>query len=77
MPSSTTRPGTLAWGRAARARRAQSHAAGPAAELQRHAQALGHPREDGQVEVHHVPARQHVRVQIAHAAREPGDELPL
>ena len=78
MPSRTTRPGTLAWRRRSPGSvGAQAERPRAAAELQRGVQALGEPREDRQVEVDDVPAREHVGVELAHAPGEGGEELLL
>ena len=78
MPSSTTRPGTLAWAAPRdEPAGAEAQAAGSAAELQRDVQALGDAGQHGEVEVDDVPAREHVGIQLAHAPREAGQQLPL
>ena len=50
---------------------------GPPAQLERHAVPEGEPIEHGQVEIHHVPAGEHVGVQLAHAGAEGRQQVPL
>jgi hypothetical protein len=77
MPSSTTRPGTLAWAapRDPAGRRRTPPAPRPSSRAT--CRRSRDPREHGEVEVHHVPAREHVGIELAHAAREGGEQLPL
>ena len=78
MPSRTTRPGIVA------CRDAPGPALGPEAEgsrppaqLERHAVPVGEPIEDEEVEVDHVPAGEHVRVELAHAGAEGRQQVLL
>ena len=56
---------------------AQAQRPRASAELQGHAMPRGEPREDGQVEIDHVPAGEDVWVQLANAPAEGNEQLLL
>jgi hypothetical protein len=55
----------------------EAHRTRTTAELERHARAPGHAHEHGQVEVDDVPAGDRVRVDLAHASDQAGQQLAL
>jgi hypothetical protein len=57
--------------------RAQPQRPRAAPQLERDAASRRDPRQHGQVEVDHVPAGEHVGVQLPHARREPGEQRGL